>query len=143
MHRAFLARLEALPYDLLVDLIERKLADKEILLKKGQRAKLRRELEQQDWPNLKFRLGRKSKNHKVVLNFTDTDLSEIEKELNHALLSITDDLATGVRRDLDRKWKAEQKRQHREHRKFSKRLYRRWSKPLSQLEQLIVVFGAP
>ena len=30
MHRAFLARLEALPYDLLVALIERKLADKEI-----------------------------------------------------------------------------------------------------------------
>ena len=144
MHRAFLAGLEAFRYDLLVDRIARKLADRGLLLKKSERAKLRRELEQQDSPNLKFRRGRKSKNHKDALSFTDTELAEIKKELNHALetetiASIADDLAINIRRDLDRKWKAEQKRRHREYRKFSKRLYRCWSKPLSQLEQLIVV----
>ena len=81
-----------------------------------------------------------------MLNFTDVDLSEIEKKFNHVLetlpeiiASVTDEIAPRIRRDLDRKWKTEQKRQHREHEQFSKRLYRRWREPLSQLEQFIVV----
>ena len=144
MHRAFLSRLEALPCDLLFNLIERKLAEKGVTLKKRQRATLRSELERQDRPHLKSLPGHNSTHQHVVLRLTDADLSELEEKLNHALStvtipSLTDELAQGIGRELDRKWKAEQKRQHREYGRFSKRLNRRWGEPLSQLEQLIVV----
>ena len=146
MHREFFAFLNRFPYDLLIDLIERKLAEAGVTLKRRQRAALCRDLERQDWSDLKLCFGWELRNRKVVLNFTDVDLSEIEKKFNHVLetlpeiiASVTDEIAPRIRRDLDRKWKAEQKRQHREHEQFSKRLYRRWREPLSQLEQFIVV----
>ena len=132
-----------LSYDRLLDLIDRKLADEGITLKKRQRATLRRALERQDWSQ--FRLSpNETEHHKVVLSLTDADLSDIEEELNHAVSTVTissiaDELASGFGRDLDRRWKAEQKRQHREYREFSRRLHHRWGDPLSQLEQLIVI----
>ena len=130
----------------MVDLIERKLADEGIALKKRQRAALRRELERGDWSDLKFRLGWGPKSRKVVLSFTDVEFSEIERKFNRvldtlpeAMLSITDTQALRLSQDLNRKWNAERKRQRQTYEQFSKRLYRRWREPLSQLEQLIVV----
>ena len=123
-----------------------KLAEEGVTLKRQQRADLCRELERQDWSDLKLCFGWGPRNREIVLRFTDIDLSEIEGKFNHVLealpetiKSATDGIALRIRRDLDRKWKAEQKRQHREQEQFSKRLYSRWHEPLSQLEQFIVV----
>ena len=94
MHREFFAFLNRFPYDLLIDLIERKLAEAGVTLKRRQRAALCRDLERQDWSDLKLCFGWELRNRKVVLNFTDVDLSEIEKKFNHVLETLPEIIAS-------------------------------------------------
>ena len=144
IHRAFLAHLKGLPYELLLDLIERKLAAQGITLNSRRRARLRRELEQHDGTNRQLCFGRKSNDPDVVLTITDADLAEVETRLRRALQpdtvsSIVDDLASRLGRELDQRWKAEHRRQQRLKMQFSKTHCSRWGVPLSDLEQLLVV----
>ena len=115
---------------LLLHIAEKKLADQGIVLGRRQLDVLRDALQ-----------GREiSSDTKVELLFADIDLSAIDRELRHALEklpSIVDESALGLVRALDRGWKAEQKRQRRTFRSFSRRLRTRWREPLSQLELLI------
>ena len=117
---------------LLLHIAEKKLADQGIVLGRHQLDVLRGALQ-----------GREiSSDTEVELLFTDVDLSAIDRELRHALEklpSIVDESALGLVRALDRGWKAEQRRQRRTLRSFSKRLRARWREPLSQLEQFVVV----
>ena len=115
---------------LLLHIAEKKLADQGIVLEKRQLDVLRSALQ-----------GRELSSDTELL-FADVDLSAIDRELQQALKmlpSIVDESAPGLVRALDRGWKAEQKRQRRTLRSFSKRLRTRWHGPLSQLEQFIVV----
>ena len=138
--------LNDLPYDLLVDIIERKLVAKGITLNERQRDTLLGELKRQNFSDLKVRLRGASNNHKVVVRLTDTDISEFENEINHSLdnlpdtiLSIAANLAPTLMNDLDGKWKAENRGQNRNQKKFSKSLNRLWGETLNQLKQIMVV----
>lgn len=117
---------------LLLHIAGKKLADQGIVLGKRQLDVLRSALQ-----------GREiSSDTEVELLFTDADLSVIDRELRDALKklpSIVDDYAPDLVRALDRGWKAEQRRQRRTLRSFSRQLRNRWREPLRQLEQFIVV----
>ena len=117
---------------LLLHIAEKKLADQGIVLGRRQLDALIGALQ-----------GREiSSDTEVELLFTDADLSVIDRELRDALKklpSIVDDYAPDLVRVLDRDWKAEQRRQRRTLRSFSRQLRNRWCEPLSQLEQFIVV----
>ena len=115
----------------LLSVIEEHLADQGIVLKKRQRAVIRGML-QNDISD--------SKTADEV--FSDADLSAIDEAVHHAIKripSILDELALGLERTLDRRWKAEKKRQLRALRQFSKELQLRWGEPLDLLERLIVI----
>ena len=116
---------------LLLRIAEKKLADQGIVLGDAQLDVLRSALQ-----------GREiSSDTEVELLFADADLSAIDRELRGALKklpSIVDDYAPALVRALDRGWKAEQKRQRRTLRSFSRQLRTRWREPLTQLEQFIV-----
>ena len=83
LHRELLTVLDDLSYDLLLDLVAKKLADAGSNLAKRERATLRDQLKRHNWSDITFRVSPEPKNRVVVIDLADVDLSEIQATLTH------------------------------------------------------------
>jgi hypothetical protein len=147
IQKALNAQLAAAPYEVFSHIIAEKLTANGISLTDSERRQLTEHLKSNATDNFFFRRRRWWENRNFTVDITPEDVEALhsrfteflEHQLPKLVSSTVEQFSTDILQDLHRSWRAESRRQNREHRAFLRRLHQHWGEALKRLRMYLAI----